>query len=295
MKRIILTFLVIVLTICGCNSVGELSSQSNESNNEQKFFKETADNNDCHKEDDNSKQYESINKSNYDSIREFAISKEAADIAIKLSGESAYRAEICAYAGNIMTFKVFFSDNSHSFHTFKIEESSELFLVELNSKSSGDEKNTNGEYFPNAKDGYSEEMLTPYKYWDIFTNIVKLEYPQKVEYCNPTKGGDFTFLSQKEIEKICSAMDKIEVIKVERFFTEFELDMGFNLSNVLKYYESTDSLLPEYEIYHSTICVSAENYLSNFYYVNNYTEFWNEFKTVLLEIENERLINCFQP
>ena len=299
MKRKILSVLgvlVAVLIFCGCSNLStdgaqtsteaESSEQSalNESKNSSIIIPDEP--------EESKKEYvpsitpgkKASVQADFTDLREFVLSKEAAQLVLSMTEGSFYSAEPCAYYGSIATYQLY-NGTDRDFCTFRIEKNGEYTMEALACRESEIVSGLEGEFYPTQGDGYPAEAFSSYEFYDILPDDCDLDFAKKVEYVISAVGSGQAVISEDHIRRMREAAESVKLLPIERFTTSTYGPLF--ISNKVSYYENTEDEEPYCVIYTNLVGVKTAAGASRLYYPENPEEYDDRLSDVYFAILDE--------
>ena len=299
MKRKILSVLgvlVAVLIFCGCSNLStdgaqtsteaESSEQSalNESKNSSIIIPDEP--------EESKKEYvpsitpgkKASVQADFTDLREFVLSKEAAQLVLSMTDGSFYSAEPCAYYGSIATYQLY-NGTDRDFCTFRIEKNGEYTMEALACRESEIVSGLEGEFYPTQGDGYPAEAFSSYEFYDILPDGCDLDFTKKVEYVITAVGSGQAVISEDHIRRMREAAESVKLLPIERFTTSTYGPLF--ISNKVSYYENTNDEAPYCAIYTNLVGVKTAAGASRLYYPESPEEYDDRLSDIYFAILDE--------
>ena len=225
-------------------------------------------------------------QADFSDLREFVLSKEAAQLVLSMTDGSFYSAEPCAYYGSIATYQLY-NGTDRDFCTFRIEKNSEYTMEALACRESEIVSGLEGEFYPTQGDGYPAEAFSSYEFYDILPDGCSLDSAKKVEYVITAVGSGQAVISEDYIRRMREAAESVKMLPIERFTTSTYGPLF--ISNKFSYYEKTEDEEPYCVIYTNLVGVKTAAGASRLYYPENPEEYDDRLSDVYFAILDELL------
>ena len=223
-------------------------------------------------------------QADFTDLREFVLSKEAAQLVLSMTDGSFYSAEPCAYYGSIATYQLY-NGTDRDFCTFRIEKNGEYTMEALACRESKIISGLEGEFYPTQGDGYPAEAFSSYEFYDILPDGCSLDSAKKVEYVITAVGSGQAVISEDYIRRMREAAESVKLLPIERFTTSTYGPLF--ISNKVSYYENTEDEEPYCVIYTNLVGVKTAAGASRLYYPENPEEYDDRLSDVYFAILDE--------
>ena len=223
-------------------------------------------------------------QADFTDLREFVLSKEAAQLVLSMTDGSFYSAEPCAYYGSIATYQLY-NGTDRDFCTFRIEKNGEYTMEALACRESEIISGLEGEFYPTQGDGYPAEAFSSYEFYDILPDGCDLDFAKKVEYVISAVGSGQAVISEDHIRRMREAAESVKLLPIERFTTSTYGPLF--ISNKVSYYENTEDEEPYCVIYTNLVGVKTAAGASRLYYPENPEEYDDRLSDVYFAILDE--------
>ena len=231
-------------------------------------------------------------QANFSDLREFVLSKEAAQLVLSMTDGSFYSAEPCAYYGSIATYQLY-NGTDRDFCTFRIEKNGEYTMEALACRESEIVSGLEGEFYPTQGDGYPTEAFSSYEFYDILPDGCDLDFAKKVEYVITAVGSGQAVISEDYIHRMREAAESVQLLPIERFTTSTYGPLF--ISNKFSYYENTNDEEPYCVIYTNLVGVKTAAGASRSYYPESPEEYDDRLSDVYFAILDELLKKVQSP
>ena len=223
-------------------------------------------------------------QADFSDLREFVLSKEAAQLVLSMTDGRFYSAEPCAYYGSIATYRLY-NGTDRDFCTFRIEKNGEYTMEALACRESEIVSGLEGEFYPTQGDGYPAEAFSSYEFYDILPDGCDLDFAKKVEYVITAVGSGQAVISEDHICRMREAAESVKLLPIERFTTSTYGPLF--ISNKVSYYENTEDEEPYCVIYTNLVGVKTAAGASRLYYPENPEEYDDRLSDVYFAILDE--------
>ena len=223
-------------------------------------------------------------QADFSDLREFVLSKEAAQLVLSMTDGSFYSAEPCAYYGSIATYQLY-NGTDRDFCTFRIEKNGEYAMEALACRESEIVSGLEGEFYPTQGDGYPAEAFSSYEFYDILPDDCDLDFAKKVEYVISAVGSGQAVISEDHIRRMREAAESVKLLPIERFTTSTYGPLF--ISNKVSYYENTEDEEPYCVIYTNLVGVKTAAGASLLYYPEKPEEYDDRLSDVYFAILDE--------
>ena len=231
-------------------------------------------------------------QADFSDLREFVLSKEAAQLVLSMTDGSFYSAEPCAYYGSIATYQLY-NGTDRDFCTFRIEKNGEYAMEALACRESEIVSGLEGEFYPTQGDGYPAEAFSSYEFYDILPDGCDLDFAKKVEYVITAVGSGQAVISEDHIRRMREAAESVKLLPIERFTTSVYGPLF--ISNKFSYYENTNDEEPYCVIYTNLVGVKTAAVASRLYYPESPEEYDDRLSDVYFAILDELLKKVQSP
>ena len=229
---------------------------------------------------------------NFLDMRTFALSEQAAQLALSLTDGDFSLAEPCAYYGDIATYKIS-GEGEAVFCTFRLKKAGGYEMEPVARRENCYASEFVGEFYPTEEDGYPVEAFSPCKWKSLIFDEYDLGVPEKVKFMVTEVGSGQAFTDEGEIQRMREAVENLNLLPIERFLTS--ADKNPVISNTFSYYKNAEDENPYFVLYTDLVYAETADGTSRVYYPEKPEEYNDGIFDVYFEISNEHIKNAETP